>query len=109
MDARYCMFYEQLTQFVSQLYLASENQHLMKPSTLYSDFFQQCPIDYFRRELADFLEAGIGHDGQYPHGFSSWQAWMTYNHMLCLVEAAYRLYTEQQAQCVLSERCMVAC
>lgn len=95
-------FYEQLTQFVTQLYIASENQQLMKPSTLFSDFFQPCPIDYIRRELADFLEAGIGHDGAYPNGFTPWQAWMAYNHILCLVEAAYRLYSNQQTACVLT-------
>ena len=73
----------------------------MTPSTLYSDFFQPCPIDYVRRELADFLEAGIGHDGDYPNGFSPWQAWMTYNYILCLTEAAYRLSIDQQKQAVL--------
>jgi hypothetical protein len=93
-------FYEQLTRFVTQLYIASENQQLMKPSPLYSDFFDQCPIDYLRRELADFLEAGIGHDGAYPNGFSPWQAWMAYNNILCLVEAAYWLYSNQQMTCV---------
>jgi hypothetical protein len=67
-----------------------------------TDFFQQCPITYLRRELADFLEAGIGHDGVYPNSFSPWQAWMAYNHVLCLVEAAYRLYTDHLAQCVLN-------
>ncbi|HUP13318.1 MAG TPA: hypothetical protein VM187_13925, partial [Niastella sp.] len=71
-------FYEQLSLFVTELYIASENQQLMKPSTLDLDFFQQCPIDYVRRELADFLEAGIGHDGQYPNGFSPYQALLTY-------------------------------
>jgi hypothetical protein len=95
-------FYETLIQFVKQLYIIAENQLLTKPSAIITDFFQQCPINYLRRELADFLEAGIGHDGQYPNGFSPWQAWMVYNHILCLVEAAYRLYTDQQAQCVLN-------
>lgn len=95
-------FYEQLTQFITQLYIASENRQLMASSSLYSEFFQPCPIDYLRRELADFVEAGIGHDGVYPNGFSPWQAWMVYNHILCLVEAAYRLYTHMQTQCVLN-------
>jgi hypothetical protein len=95
-------FYEQLTAFVTQLHLASENQHLTNLSNPVTDFFLQCPIDYLRRELADFMEAGIGHDSVYPNGFSSWQAWMAYNHILCLVEAAYRLYTDQQTQCVLN-------
>jgi len=91
-------FYELLAPFVTQLYIASENQQLTNSSTLFLDFFQQCPIDYLRRELADFLEAGIGYDGAYPNGFSPWQAWMAYNHILCLVEAAYQLYLNQQMQ-----------
>lgn len=94
-------FYEQLIAFVTQLHLASENQQLTKLSS-HTDFFQQCSIDYLRRELADFLEAGIGHDSGYPNGFSPWQAWMVYNHILCLVEAAWRLYTDTQTQCVLN-------
>jgi hypothetical protein len=73
-------FYEQLIAFVTQLYLASENQQLTDPSSPFTGFFQQLPIDYLRRELADFLEVGIGHDGAYSNGFSPWQAWMVYNH-----------------------------
>lgn len=95
-------FYEQLIAFITQLHLALDNQQLTNPSSPFIDLFQLCPIDYLRRELADFLEAGIGHDSVYPNGFSPWQAWMAYNHMLCLVEAAYRLYTDQQTQCVLN-------
>jgi hypothetical protein len=57
---------------------------------------------YFVTTLQVFLEAGIGHDGAYPNGFSPWQAWMAYNHILCLVEAAYRLYSNQQTACVLT-------
>jgi hypothetical protein len=95
-------FYEQLIAFVTQLHLASENQQLTNPSSPFTDLFQSCPIDYLRRELADFLEAGIGHDSGYPNGFSPWQAWMVYNHILCLVEAAWRLYTDTQTQCVLN-------
>jgi hypothetical protein len=88
-------FYEQLIAFITQLYLASENKQLTNPSSPFTDFFLQCPIDFIRRELADFLEAGIGHVDECPNGFSSWQAWMANNHVLCLVEAAYRLYTDQ--------------
>lgn len=95
-------FYEQLIAFVTQLYHASENQQLTNLSGTVTGFFHQCPIDYLRRELADFLEAGIGHDSEYPNGFSPWQALMAYNHVLCLVEAAYRLYTDQQTQCVVN-------
>ena len=95
-------FYEQLIAFVTQLHLASDNQQLTNTSSPFTDLFQSCPIDYLRRELADFLEAGIGHDSVYPNGFSPWQAWMAYNHILCLVEAAWRLYTDTQTQCVLN-------
>lgn len=91
-------FYEQLIAFITQLHLASENQQL----TNLTDFFLQCPIDYLRRELADFLEASIGLDSGYPNGFSPWQALMAYNHILCLVEAAWRLYTDMQTQCVIN-------
>jgi hypothetical protein len=94
-------FYEQLVPFVTQLYIMSENRQLNNPTTLFTDFFQQCPINYIRRELADFLEAGIGHDGSYPNGFSPWQAWMAYNYIHCLTEAAYQLYIDQQKQAVL--------
>ena len=57
-------------------------------------------MDYVRRELSDFMEAGIGYEGNYPNGFTPWQAWMSYNHMLCLTEAAYQLYINQQMQSV---------
>jgi hypothetical protein len=46
------------------------------------------------------MEAGIGYDGSYPNGFTPWQAWMTYNHLLCLPEASYQLYINQQMQLV---------
>jgi hypothetical protein len=42
----------------------------------------------------------IGYEGNYPNGFSPWQALMTYNHILCLIEAAYRLDIDQQMQSV---------
>lgn len=84
------------------MYIASENQQLTNPSSPFTDLFHQCPIDFLRRELADFLESGIGHDSKYPNGFAPWQALMVYSQVLCLVEAAYRLYTGQQTQRVLN-------
>ena len=91
-------FYELLILFVEVLHAQSKNQQLDNLSTIITDFFRKCPIDYLRRELADFLEAGIGYESTYPNGFSPWQAWMAYNHVLCLVEAAYQLYLSQQMQ-----------
>lgn len=102
-------FHDQLLPFVEAVYCKSEDsphyspaylneEQLADPSLAITAFFQQCPIEYIRRELTDFLEAGIGYEGQYPNGFSPWQAWMAYNHILCLVEAAYQLYLNQQMQ-----------
>jgi len=95
-------FYEQLIAFITQLHTASENKQLTNLSGTVIGFFKLYHIDYLPRELADFLEAGIGHVDEYPNGFSPWQALMAYNHALCLVEAAYRLYTDQPTQCVLN-------
>lgn len=102
-------FHEQLLPFVEAVYVLSKREpdytptsldddQLADPASVITTFFQQFSIEYVRRELADFLEAGIGYDGSYPNGFSPWQAWMTYNHILCLVEAAYQLYLNQQIQ-----------
>jgi hypothetical protein len=96
-------FYEQLLPFVEALYVLSEDADAVQstdPTSVITAFFQQFSIDYARRELCDFLEAGIGYDGNYPNGFSPWQAWMSYNHLLCLTEAAYQRYINQQMQSV---------
>jgi hypothetical protein len=66
-------------------------------------FFNQFSIEYIRRELADFLEAGIGYEGQYPNGFTPWQAWMAYNNIQCLTEAAYQRYINQPQNCCFTE------
>ncbi|MBO9203267.1 MULTISPECIES: hypothetical protein [Niastella] len=91
-------FYEQLLPFIEALHGMAGNASFDKLTTVVTGFFQQFSIEYIRRELADFLEAGIGHDGKYPDGFTPWQAWMTYNDVLCLVEAAYQLYLMQKIQ-----------
>lgn len=83
-------FYEQLLHFVAALHdLAERNQ--FDDLSAVAGFFQQFPIEYIRRELAGLLEAGIGYEGDYPNGFTPWQAWMTYDNILCLVEAAWQL------------------
>jgi hypothetical protein len=73
-------------------------EQLANPVQIVAAFFQQCSLDYVQRELCDFLDAGIGYDGSYPNGFTPWQAWMTYNHVLCLVEAAHQLYIHQEME-----------
>lgn len=95
-------FFGQLLLFIEALYIISDNsvehpsllneEQIAKPTLVIAAFFQQFSIDYVRRELCDFLEAGIGYEGNYPNGFTPWQAWMTYNHVLCLTEAAYLQY-----------------
>jgi hypothetical protein len=60
------------------------------PIGVLNQFFQKFSIDYIRRELCDFLEAGISHGGSKPNDFTPWRAWMTYNHLQCLTEAAYQ-------------------
>lgn len=104
-------FYEQLLPFVEALYRITEASPKIHSSCLTIDqqanlsgvinaFFQQFSMDYIRRELCDFLEAGIGYEGAYPNGFTPWQAWMTYNYILCLTEAAYQRYINQQMQSI---------
>jgi len=104
-------FYDQLLAFIEALYVISEATPKISltyltagqqsnPFGVINQFFQQFSIDYLRRELADFLEAGIGYEGNYPNGFTPWQAWMSYNHLLCLAESAYQLYINQQIQFV---------
>jgi hypothetical protein len=104
-----CEFYDQLLRFVESLYRFSNKstdtsttllsaEQVANPTLVINAFFQQFAIDYLRRELSDFLDAGIGYEGCYPNGFTPWQAWMVYNHILCLVEAAYQLYLNQQMQ-----------
>lgn len=92
-----CEFYDQLFLLVETLYSITEGINLHEEQV--SSFFEQFSIEYTRRELADFLEAGIGYDGQYPNGFTPWQAWMTYNNIQCLTEAAYQRYINQHQYC----------
>lgn len=68
------------------------------PTQVITDFFRQCSLEYVLRVLCDFLDAGIGYDGNYPDGFTPWQAWMTYNQVLCLAEAGWWLYGGKQEQ-----------
>jgi hypothetical protein len=102
-------FYDQLLIFIEAMYMLSDDSADHKPVFLTEDqfasptlviaaFFQQFSQEYIRRELCDFLEAGIGYDGSYPNDFSPWLAWMAYNHVLCLVEAGRGMYGTKQVQ-----------
>lgn len=96
-------FYDQLLLFIEALYVIYEapaehkayclsEKQLTDPKQVVTAFFQQFSIEYIRRELHDFLDAGIGYAGVYSNGFTPWQAWTCYNHVVCLVEGAWRLY-----------------
>lgn len=109
-----CEFYDHLLHFVKEAFLSSiytntyEFKGLNKniednPCITVSNFFKKFSIEYIRRELADFLEAGIGYEGNYPNGFTPWQAWLTYNNIQCLTEAAYQLHLNQQQNFIAIE------
>lgn len=96
-----CEFYDQLFLLVEKLHPISKDTYLHEVQV--NTFFNQFSIEYIRRELADFLEAGIGYEGQYPNGFTPWQAWMAYTNIQCLTEAAYQRYINQQQKCCSTE------
>ena len=102
-------FYDQLLLFIEALYVIYEvpaahkayclsAEQMADPRQVVAAFFQQFSIEYIRRELHDFLDAGIGYAGVYPDGFTPWQAWMVYGWVECLVEGAYRLNGGDQKQ-----------
>jgi len=96
-----CEFYDQLLLLIEALHSISEDTHLHEEQV--STFFKQFSIEYIRRELADFLEAGIGYEGKYPNGFTPWLGWMAYNNIQCPTEAAYHRYINQQQTCCSAE------
>lgn len=102
-------FYDQLLIFIEAMYMLSNDkadhepvflteEQFAAPTLAIAAFFQQFSLEYIRRELHDFLDAGIGYDGTYPNDFSPWLAWMAYNHVLCLVEAGWGMKGSNQVQ-----------
>jgi hypothetical protein len=71
--------------------LLSDDQ-FRNPGSVIHLFFQQFPIDYFRRELWDLLDTAISFEGDCANDFSPWIAFFTYDNVSCLVEAANQLY-----------------
>lgn len=61
------------------------------PMQIVKDFKNRFQIEYTRRELWHFLEAGVSLAGNYPKGFAPGFALMCYDFMSCLTEAAYCL------------------
>jgi hypothetical protein len=57
-----------------------------------NNFFTQFPITYVRRELWDWLHAGISYNGNFPENMDCEIIFYTYESVLCLVEAGYQIY-----------------
>lgn len=66
-------------------------EQLANPEIIVKDFCRRFSIEYTRRELWRFLEAGVNLAGNYPKGFCPGIALMSYNYVICLIEAAYCL------------------
>jgi hypothetical protein len=70
--------------------LLTEEQ-IANPLLVVANFREQFNVEYVRRELWHFLEAGVTHSGDYPNGFAPGYALMAYDFITCLVEAGYAL------------------
>jgi hypothetical protein len=75
----------------------SKNQ-ITDPTSVVVAFYEIFSIEYVRRELRDFLDAGVGYEGSYPNWFTPWQAFMAYEGITCLTEAAYHLCQQMTAK-----------
>jgi len=64
---------------------------LIKPIKVIEEFFEKFPLMYVRRELYDWLEAGLSFNGPWPEDFSEGEVLDTYNVIWCLVESAKML------------------
>ena len=67
--------------------LLTEDQ-LANPHSVIDEFKKQFPIEYIRRELWHFLEAGVNYTGDFPKGFAPGYALMCYDYLSCLTEAS---------------------
>lgn len=74
-----------------KLPLLLTEEQIANPLAVVATFRQQFNLDYVRRELWHFLEAGVTHSGDYPSGFAPGYALMAYDFVSCLTEAAYNL------------------
>lgn len=70
-----------------------EDDEIAHPEKVIAAFYEKFSIDYVRRELRDFLDAGVGYDGTYPNRFTPWMALMTYEYTVCITEAAWVLHS----------------
>lgn len=67
------------------------------PITVVTEFCSKFSLEHTRRELWDWLHAGIGFDYAYPEDLNEVQILYTYEDMECLTEAAYGFYRQAQS------------
>ena len=64
---------------------------VLSPKDFILSFFEKFPITYLRRELFDWLEAGISFTKPWPENFHVGNVLGTYKIFLCLIEAGWAL------------------
>jgi hypothetical protein len=78
----------------NDLYTKGGNDKLVdNPLGKIADFFQAFSIEYVRKELYDWYEAGIACDQPLLDRHTHMVILMTYEYVLCLVEVAHSLHT----------------
>jgi hypothetical protein len=65
---------------------------------VFRDFFNEAPMPYIRRELYDWLEAGLSYTGDYPDSLNKLEILHLYQNTLCLIHAGYQVYKYKQAK-----------
>jgi hypothetical protein len=71
------------------------DEQTANPKLTVTDFCKKYPVEYTRRELWHFLEAGVSLATDYPKDFCPGFALISYDYVSCLTEAAYCLNREK--------------
>jgi len=87
---KHCITYYNADNNFDKYYLLTGEQ-AANPKHVIAAFFKQFSIQHVRRELSDWLEAGIDFEGSFPISISPTHIYLVYKDVLCLVEAAYHL------------------
>lgn len=72
-------------------FISLQRNRPANPKQLIELFFSKYAIEHVRRELADWLEAGIDYESSIPGGIAKRHIFSTHKDISCLVEAAYYL------------------
>jgi hypothetical protein len=81
---------ESATNKANHALLLTEEQ-IVNPLQVVIAFRQKFSVEYVRRELWHFLEAGVIHSGDFPNEFAPGYALMAYDFMSCVTEASFNL------------------